>query len=87
MCKNGVGVSMLANKFKGVRAALCFNKNQAKSAKTDDNANVIALPTDFLTEKEITEIVQVFITTPFSNLERHARRLEKISSIEEENFK
>ena len=87
MCKNGVGVSILANKFKGIRAALCFNKDQAKSAKTDDNANVIALPTDFLTEKEIFEIIQVFIETPFSNLERHVRRLEKVSSIEKENFK
>jgi len=48
LCRNGVGVSMLANKFMGIRAALCFDKNQAIKARTDDNANVMALPTDYL---------------------------------------
>ena len=42
LCKNGVGVSVLANKFKGIRAALCFNPEQAKSSKIDDNASAIA---------------------------------------------
>ncbi len=87
MCRNGVGVSMLANKFKGIRAALGFNKEQAKSAKTDDNANVLAIPTDYLSKDEVLELVEVFINTPFSNLERHARRLDKVALAEEDNFK
>lgn len=87
MCRNGVGVSMLANKFKGIRAALCFDRKQAVTAKTDDNANVLALPSDFLTNEEVLEIIQAFMDTDFSGHERHKRRLEKVAQIEEENFK
>jgi len=87
MCRNGVGVSMLANKFKSVRAALCFAKEQAKSARTDDNANVLAIPTDYLSKDETFELVEAFIDTPFSNLERHTKRLDKVVLTEEDNFK
>ena len=87
MCKNGVGVSMLANKYKGIRAALCFHKKQAETARTDDNANVLALPTDFLSDEDIWDIVDAFLKTDFSNFDRHKRRLEKVSLVEEENFK
>jgi len=87
LCKNGVGVSMLANKFKGIRAALCFNVEQAKSSKIDDNANVLAISTQFLSQEEIPQVVDVFLKTPFGNAERHLRRLEKVMLVEEENFK
>ena len=87
MCKNGVGVSMLANKYKGIRAALCFHKKQAETARTDDNANVLALPIDFLSDEDIWDIVDTFLKTKFSNLDRHTRRLEKVSLVEEDNFK
>ena len=87
LCKNGVGVSMLANKFKGVRASLSFNLGHAKSARADDDANVLALPTNFLLDEEICEISETFINTHFSGLERHKRRLKKVALEEEENFK
>ena len=87
MCKNGVGVSMLANKYKGIRAALCFHRKQAETARTDDNANVLALPIDFLSDENIWDIVDTFLKTKFSNLDRHTRRLEKVSLVEEDNFK
>lgn len=87
LCKNGVGVSMLANKFKGIRAALCFNAEQAKSSKIDDNANVLAISTQFLSQDEIPNVVDSFLNTPFGNAERHLRRLDKVVLVEEENFK
>jgi len=87
LCKNGVGVSILANKFKGIRAALSFSPEHTRSARADDNANVLALPTDYLSDEEICEIAQTFIDTKFSGLERHIRRLEKVALEEEENFK
>jgi ribose 5-phosphate isomerase B len=87
MCKNGVGVSMLANKYKGVRAALCFHKKQAETSRTDDNANVLALPIDFLSDEDIWDIVDTFLKTDFSGFDRHSRRLKKVSLVEEENFK
>lgn len=87
LCKNGVGVSMLANKFKGIRAALSFNADHAASARADDNANVLAIPTHYLSDAEILDIVQAFLETSFSGLERHVRRLKKVTMEEEENFK
>ncbi len=86
-CKNGVGVSMLANKFKGIRAALSFNKKHAQSARADDDANVLALPIDYLSDEEICEITLSFLTTKFSGLERHVRRLKRVALEEDENFK
>ncbi len=87
LCKNGVGVSLLANKFKGVRAALSFSPEHAKSARLDDDANVLALPTQYLSQTEINEVAQTFLEAAFSGSERHLRRLEKISLEEEKNFK
>ena len=87
ICRNGIGVSMLANKFKDIRAALCFNKKQSQSSKEDDNANVLAIPSDYLSDEEIWDVVEAFLKTDFSNLDRHINRLKKVSLIEEENFK
>lgn len=81
LCRNGVGVSMTANKFKGVRAALCLSPKQAISSKTDDNSNVLALASDYLDEKSALEIVQVWLSAEFSNETRHIRRLGKIKDL------
>ena len=81
ICRNGVGVSMLANKFAGVRCGLCFNKDQTTKARTDDSINVLALPSDYISGVEALQIVDAFLNTPFSNAERHIRRLDKVSKI------
>ena len=83
LCRNGVGVSILANKFKGVRAALSWNKVHARTSRNDDNSNVLALPADFISEKDAFDIVETWLNTPFSNTERHIRRLGKIGNLEE----
>ena len=80
-CRNGVGVSMLANKFKGVRAGLCFNKKHVVSARTDDDINVLALPVDYISDEEAFEIVEAFLKTNFGGAERHTRRLKKVASV------
>lgn len=87
LCKNGVGVSMLANKFKGIRAALSFNEKHTTTAREDDDANVLAIPAFYLSDEEMMDIVNAFLNTKFTGLKRHARRLEKIAMQEEENFK
>jgi ribose 5-phosphate isomerase B len=86
MCRNGVGVSIAANKFAGIRAGLCFNKLHTQFARTDDDINVLALPLDYLSDEEILEIIDTFLETPYSGLPRHDRRLEKIKLLEEQNF-
>lgn len=82
ICKNGVGVSVASNKFKHLRTALSWNPDHAASSKTDDNSNVLALPAGYVTEEEALNITKKWIQTPFSNDERHIRRLEKVSNLE-----
>lgn len=81
LCKNGVGVSMLANKFKNIRCVLGFNVKQVQKAKTDDNTNVLALPADYIDESLAIKIVGTWLGTEFSNQKRHIRRLSKVAQI------
>lgn len=78
VCKNGVGVCIAANKFPGIRATLSFNTLHAKSARTDDDANVLCLGSDYIDLNYAKEIVDVWLETKFSEEERHVRRLNKI---------
>lgn len=82
ICGSGVGVDVVANKFKGIRSALVFNAEQARMSRNDDNANVLSLSADFIEENSAKEIVKIWLETPFSWLERYARRLEKVKEIE-----
>lgn len=82
LCRNGVGVCVAANKFPNVRCVLSFSEEHAKSARMDDNANVLALPADYISEEEALKIVKAWLSTPFSNEDRHIRRLNKVSQIE-----
>jgi len=78
ICRNGVGVSILANRIKGVRCALSFSPEHARSARRDDDANFLALPADYITKEVALETALAFLETPFSNEERHMRRIAKI---------
>lgn len=78
ICRNGVGVCIAANKHKGIRAALSWNKKHAKSSRTDDNSNILCLPADYINLKRAKNIVHAWRNTPFSGLERHIRRISKL---------
>lgn len=80
-CGTGIGMSIAANKFPGIRAAVCWNKKIAKLAKEHNNANILCVPARFLKTKEVIEIIKSWLTATFLN-ERHQRRLEKIEEIE-----
>jgi len=82
ICKNGVGVSVLANRYKNVRCALSWNVEHIKSARNDDNVNVLALPADYVDQTTALNITLAFLETSFSNEERHKRRLKKINKSE-----
>jgi len=79
ICGTGIGMSMAANKVKGVRCALVHNVKEAKLAKEHNNANCIALGSS-LSMFRIKDILDTFINTKFSNIERHSRRVEMIDS-------
>ena len=78
MCGTGNGVSMVANKYKGVRAGLCWSKEIAELIRRHNDANVLSLPARFLTNKQAIEIVKTFLETDFEG-GRHERRVKKIN--------
>lgn len=86
ICGSGHGMDMVANKYKGIRAVLGFNKAVAAQSREHENANVLILASDWLTLANAKEIVRAWLETSFSNEERHNRRLQKIADIEKENF-
>ncbi len=83
ICRSGQGMCIVANKFRGVRAALVWNSAAAKLSRNDDMANILCLPSDFLDSKQATAIVKTWLATPYSTDNRHMRRIKKISKLEE----
>ena len=77
ICGSGNGVSMAANKHKGVRAALCWNEEITKLARQHNNANIISIPARFMSLETSTQIIKTFLTEPFEG-GRHQRRVQKI---------
>lgn len=86
MCGTGIGISIAANKVKGVRAAVVTNTYMAKLTKNHNDANVIALGGRVISEDEAEDIVRTWYTAEYEG-GRHQRRLDIISKIEDENFK
>ncbi len=78
ICGTGIGVSITANKIKGIRAALCGDCFSAKATREHNDANILALGARVVGVGLALEIVKVFLETPFSNEERHSRRIEQI---------
>jgi ribose 5-phosphate isomerase B len=78
ICGSGNGVSMVANKYQGVRAALCWSREIALLARQHNDANILALPARFITEEEAEQTVKAFLETPFEG-GRHERRVKKIA--------
>ena len=79
MCGTGNGVSMVANKYEGVRAGLCWSKEIAELIRKHNNANILSLPARFISIKDALEIVKVFLETDFEEGGRHERRVNKIN--------
>ena len=79
VCGSGQGVSMTANKYLHIRAALCWTGEIASKAREHNNANVLCLPGQYLGEKEANQIVEAFLNTEFQG-GRHLRRIQSIVS-------
>ena len=82
-CGSGIGMSLVANKVRGVRAALCHDEVTADLARRHNNANILCLPADQLGEKQMMQIIRIFLDAPFDG-GRHLRRIEKLAKIEQE---
>jgi ribose 5-phosphate isomerase B len=81
ICGTGIGMSIAANKFPGVRAATCHDDLTAEMSRRHNDLNVLCLSADMLGERLIDRMIEIWLKTEFEG-GRHARRLEKIGEIE-----
>jgi ribose 5-phosphate isomerase B len=79
ICGSGNGVAMVANKYKNIRAGICWKKEIVKLSRQHNDANVIVLPARFISLDEALQFVKIFLTTGFEG-GRHKRRVDKITS-------
>ena len=87
VCTTGIGISIAANKVKGVRCALCSEPLSAKMTRLHNDANMLALGGGIVGVNLGLEIVKTFLETPFSEEEKHVRRIGKIAEIEKKYMK
>ena len=84
ICGSGIGMCISANKMSGIRAALCENPTSAFLSRQHNDANVLCLGARFLAPEYATEIAERFLESPFSQNERHQKRIEKIAKLKSE---
>lgn len=78
ICSTGIGISITANRYKGIRCGLCHNEMTARLTREHNNANMLAMGAKCVTKEEAIKIVDTFLNTPFSEGERHIRRVNII---------
>lgn len=86
ICRSGIGMSICANKFKGIRCAVCHDEFTAKYARLHNNSNVLAIGADAVSTSEAICILRMWLATQFEG-GRHEERLKLIEEIENENMK
>ncbi len=86
ICRSGHGMAIVANKYKGIRAAAIVGENDARFAKSDDNINILTLGSDCLETDEAIRIVRTWIATEFKG-GRYQERIDMITEIEKNNMK
>lgn len=78
ICGSGIGVAMMANRFKGIRCGLCQSAQAAQHGRANDDINVLSLASSYTTFDEACRIVEAFINTPFSPLDKYVRRSRQL---------
>ena len=86
ICYTGIGMSIIANKVKGVRCALVHYEEEAILTREHNDSNCLALSAKYTSEEVAKQIIIAWLSTPFSFGERHSRRVEKINKYEEEHI-
>jgi len=83
LCSSGIGASIVANKVKGIRAALCLDEYSAEYSRRHNDANILVLGANRNTNEEIFKIIDIWFSTNFEG-GRHQKRVEKIAEVEKE---
>lgn len=82
ICGTGIGISMAANKVKGVRCSLCTNTTMARLTREHNDSNVLAMGQQIIGIELAKDIVNMYLNTPFSNGKRHVQRIQKLTAME-----
>ena len=83
MCTTGIGISIVANKVHGIRCALCSDVTSARLTRAHNDANMLSMGAGIIGPNLTMDIVDVFMNTPFSNEEKHVRRLSQVKELEQ----
>ena len=81
ICGSGQGMCMAANRYKGIRASLCWSLEEARAARNDDDSNVLCLPSRYLSIEEIQSIAMTWLNTPFAGAGRFKRRIKELDEL------
>lgn len=81
VCGSGQGMCIAANRVHGIRASLCWDVHGAKETREDNDSNVLCIPARVLSVEQGLDIVDAWLTTPFSGEERHKRRIEEVENL------
>jgi len=81
ICGSGQGMCMAANRFKGIRASLCWNEEEAKASRNDDDSNVLCLSSRYISLNETESIINVWLNTAFAGAPRFVRRNQALDQL------
>ncbi len=81
ICGSGQGMAMAANRFKGIRASLCWSLDEARASRNDDDANVLCLPSRYLDWRTTEAVVNAWLATPYAGAERFTRRIKQLDRL------
>ena len=81
ICGSGQGMCMAANRYRGIRACLGYDRESIRSARNDDDANVLCLPAKTLEKDTANVLVEAFLNTPFSHVGRYQRRIKELDEL------
>lgn len=81
ICGSGQGMCMAANRYRGIRASLCWNEAEARAARNDDDSNVLCLPARYLSNEQAESILKVWLATGFAGAARFKRRIKEMDEL------
>jgi len=82
ICGSGQGMAMAANRFRGIRASLCWDTEEARASRNDDDANVLCLTARYIDFDKTMAIVNTWLMTPFAGAPRFKRRIQELDGLE-----
>lgn len=81
ICGSGQGMCMAANRYKGIRAMLGYDRESIRSARNDDDANILCIPARTIPKDSVNMLVETFLNTPFSHVGRYQRRIKEMDDL------